>query len=791
METHPILPAAPEWSVWLAWFGRGLIGLGLLLFLISAIAGWRGALHWSSRALGFGMLALAGAFGLLGGLLVTDQFQFVYVFEHTDSITPVAYKIAGLWGGQEGSFLLWACCAALFGWWAARHTGPCRRGFTIVYALFLATLAGISSYESPFKLHVLDGRHVLPADGLGMQPSLLNYWVTIHPPTIFLGFGALTVLFAWAVAALAGRHLDDWGLRVRPWAILSATLLALGLCMGGFWAYETLGWGGFWAWDPVENTSFVPWCLTVALVHGLFVQAARRRWHYANALLAGLAALSFWYGTFLTRSGFLGDTSVHSFASMDRNALWLLVGLVGVSAVGFLALWAVRVRQAVREPAAGVATDEAITKSHAYGAAGWLLVGMGVAAGIGMSVPLAMSVLGRQPQVVEEALYHRVLVWLFVPIMLALAIGPFTMWRGTSARALWGRVSTLVALSLGFTGLALLAIKSPLSGFEVDPLATIEMPFGVRAPLLPWMGFLMWLSIFAVMANGRRLLESWRGDKLSLGGLVSHVGVAVLIAGLIVSRGFERKAELSVQEGRPAQGLGYTISYVGPTGSYTDRTNAVRFTLVGRNESFEVRPGLYYIQRPNGKLDPMVWPAIRHRALSDTYFTLGPMQFEATEPLTFKVGETKFVEDDLAITYEELESSGPAGQVGAVFAARLGVQTPAGAAHSSPSIAIGPNGLVHEPAPLTEELMVFLDRIDAADKSATLVLHWTKPVFPIALFYKPMTGLVWFGTGIMTFGGLMAALYRRKVLKASRAEPHDEPEPAPSESTPDAPIPTA
>lgn len=773
---HADLPLAPGWSLLLGSTGRALILAAVGLFVL-AIVFWLfdpkrpGLGRWGARAFVAAGISLVGALGVLLSLFLTGQFQFAYVFSHSDKAAPLAYKIAGVWGGQEGSFLLWAVSALLFGLIAAPKTGIYRRWFTISYAGFLATLAAILAYESPFKLNLIEGKPLVPPDGAGLTPALMNYWVTIHPPTIFLGFGAGSVLLCWALAALLVNNLDDWVKMIRPWAILATTLLGLGLCMGGFWAYETLGWGGFWAWDPVENTSFVPWCLGVAFIHGLFVQAARRKWHYANAMLAAFTCLSFWYGTFLTRSGFLGDTSVHSFAEMDRSALWILTTLKLSGIAIFLTVWTVRLVQARRAAAPEpLLADPGIKRDHAYGSAAWLLTGLAIAAGFGMSVPLAMSLTGRQPKVVEEALYHQVVVWLFVPIMILIGIGPFLSWRGMGLRQILSRTSHIFALALGFTGFSMIWARHPVYGVGLEPNAAIDFPFGLQVPLLPWMAFLVFLCMFAFIANAWRIGELWRRDKPSLGGLVSHTGIAILMCGLIVSRGFERSEKLAIQEGQPARSQEYTITYKGPTSDYMDRFNRVRFEMVGEDEEYVATPGLYYIRQPSGELEPMVWPHIQHNFIYDTYFTLGPMQFEATEPLTFKKGETKRIEDDYIITYQGMTRKGEAGMQGAEFGARLRVESLKGVAETTPTLRIGKDGLERDAAPFSDDLIVFLDRVDAKDESATIQLHWSKPVFPVELFYKPMTGLVWLGTGIMTLGGFLAAWYRRRTLRATQRE---------------------
>jgi len=715
-------------------------------------------------------------FACLATLFLTDQFQYKYVFAHSEKVVELQYKVAAIWSGQEGSFLLWAVCSALFGLAAAPRTGKYRTAFTIPYALFLAALAGILSYESPFKLERIDGQLLVPPSGVGLSPSLLNYWVTIHPPTIFLGFGSLTVLFCWAIAALAKRDLDSWIRPIRPWVLVSLTLVGLGLCMGGFWAYETLGWGGFWAWDPVENVSFVPWVLLAALTHGIFVQVAKKKWHWINVLLAASPFLAFGYGTFLTRSGFLSEASVHSFAQMDRSALWLLVGVVSASFIGLGAFWIPGVLRARRTPAptaieAAEKLGVKVDRSAAYAAGMWLLAGLAVATGIGMSVPFIMGVLGRPTKVVEEGLYHQVLVWFFIPIILLMAAGPFISWRKMGVGAVLGRLANILAISLGLLGLCMLWAKLPISGWRIDPERTLGTPFGAwdRAG---WGFVLTGLCLFAIVANVWRMIQLWRVALPALGGYVMHLGVAVSMLGLIVSRGFERSERYAIQEGSPGVGMGYEITSIKPEKmDLLSRKNTLPFRVVGPREDFVARPGLYYIQRPNAAPEPMVWPYVKGFGWYDLYFTLHPLVFEATEGVTLKPNEQRLIGQSL-LTYKGLRREGEPGQAGTKFYADVTLETPQGTFTGSPALVLGgTEGLQIENASLGPDFYVtFSDPpMDAATQSATIQLLYVHPVMPVELFFKPLTILVWLGAGMMTLGGLIAAWYRRREVRSADA----------------------
>lgn len=779
------MTSLPAWSQATGTAGSVAIWLALVCFALAAGLQLFGHASDRSRRIAqlsftLGCAGFLAAFVALASLFIGNQYGYNYVFRHSALDHEFKYKLAGVWSGQEGSFLLWGVTSAIFGLFAVRKTGADRRWFTVIYSLFLAALAGILSYESPFALvpglAQLPG---LPPDGRGLHPSLLNYWVTIHPPTIFCGFGSLTILFAWAMSALIRRDYTDWVDGVRPWAILSVTLLGVGLCMGGFWAYETLGWGGFWMWDPVENTSFVPWVFGAALLHGIFIQKARGTWKIANAVLACLPFLSFLYGTFLTRSGFLGDTSVHSFAEMDRSALRILIGLGGVAIVGFLVFL---IRAWRQPPAASPApTDSWMNRAAMYTSGVWILLAMGVITGVGMSVPLIQSLASQKPKMVEEHLYHMVLAWPFPFLMLLIAVAPFVSWRGTSAKELFGKLANCLAVSIGVVGFLLLWLKSGKWGQPADLDAKVQFPAGIEVSAVFWVLFLTWLCLFAVTTNGLRLIQSFRRAKGSLGAFVTHVGVAMTMLGLIFSRGFEQKEMIVVHDAKAPSAFGSLIELKGPTSLFTDRKNKIEMQVTGPGGTFVARPGLYYTIGNDGDPAPISWPHIQRHPLYDMYFTVYEMVYEATEPATFSVGRTMAFEG-MTITYEGLKTAGQAGMAGATFTADLKVVDGENEIRVAPSIMIAGEGEIKSTdARLNDDYIVRLERIDAADKSAIISIRYAQPAYPVEVFYKPLTSLVWLGVGIMTLGGFLAAWSRRRI----------RPDAASPEPTQDAPAPTA
>jgi cytochrome c-type biogenesis protein CcmF len=763
------LVSPPAWSLALGTGCRALVIAAALLFAISALAWYISPRKKSFERVGawsftLGCLSLFGTFLGLATLFVANRFEYEYVWGHADTKNAVPYRIAGIWSGQEGSFLLWAVCAAVFGVLAVRHTQNLRRWFSIVYALFLGALSNILAFESPFDLNKFEGTPFVPVEGMGLAPSLQNYWVTIHPPTIFLGFGSLTVLFALAIAALVRRDYDEWLPIVRPWAIISATLVGVGLCMGGFWAYETLGWGGFWMWDPVENVSFVPWCFVVALIHGIIVQSTRKTWKITNTLLASLPFLAFVYGTFLTRSGLLSEASVHSFAEMDRSALKLLVAVMGGSVLGFLGLWTVRAFQARRSAMHADEPGGVFRREVFYMMGALLLVLMGLATAIGMSVPLVMALMGQKPKVVEEALYHQVLPYIFIPLMVLMAITPFVSWRSMKPKEFWGRFYSIACIAIGLTGITLfLTVVTPARTLiNLNP--TITMTGGYKVKGLMFLLLLVGICYMVLVANTWRVIELVKRTKMGVMSFVSHIGIAVLMSGLIISRGFEQHDETVVMRDHPGRLLGYEVHYKGMTSDLSDRNNQVLFELRDPHKNGEViftaSPGLYNVQQGD-QMNSMVWPHIQRGILHDVYVSLGPPQDRASQDVNVPLGKSVKL-GELTLTYEEMVREGEMGSKGTLFGAKIKVTGQGRDDTIIPKLEVGTGGdPIEHAVELDQNMQLVMTGMNAADRSITIRVQLNTPIYPVEIFHKPLVGLVWLGTAIMTIAGFLAAAYRR------------------------------
>lgn len=771
----------PAWSLAVGDTGKYLILISAALFAVSG-ASWffsnkSAALEKAAKpSFTLACAALIGAFVSLGILFAFNRFEFEYVYGHSDHANALAFRIAGIWSGQEGSFLLWGACSAIFALFTVPKTGHYRRWYTIAYAFFLGGIASIIAFESPFNLNMLEGRVFVPEDGVGLAPALQNYWVTIHPPVIFIGFGSLTSLFAMAVSALVLKDYEGWIPIVRPWATIATVALGLGLCMGGFWAYETLGWGGFWMWDPVENVSFVPWCFGAALMHGILVQVTKKKWQMSNLLMAGLPFFAFLYGTYLTRSGKLSEVSVHSFAEMDSSALKLLLVLMGGAFIGFMVLWCWRVFENRKK------AGEAAPEAGAFSREGFYLVGitllivMGAATGIGMSVPFIQAILGQQAKTVEEGVYHQVLVWIFVPTMIIMAATPFVTWKGLTFKDLFYRIYTTLCITVGLTGLMLfLAVITPFrSSIEIGPdINFMGRPIEGMAGLA-WVTFLVFLCLFVTIANIVCAMDIVKRSRMGTLSFLTHIGVGVLMLGLVASRGFELKGNDLVMEGGAGRMLHYEVRYAGMTLNDRDRDNQVKLEVFNAHKPgkpvFVAYPGYYKKTMADGRDSVMVWPHIHRGLLMDTYVSMGTPQENASQEFSLKPGEsTKF--DQFDITYKRMTRKGQPGTAGTRFGAEVDVKVGDMKMPVNPELEIGgPEGTKEHPAKIAEDIELVMSSMNVADNSVTFRVQLTKPIFPVEIYHKPLTSLVWLGTGIMTVAGLGSAYYRRPRRLAAKSQ---------------------
>lgn len=578
------------------------------------------------------LLAVAGVLGAcasLGTLLVTHRFDVQYVYDHSARAMSPLYYFPSFWAGQEGSFLLWGFWIALLGVVLAFTSGSAERRVMPVYASVLLFLVGMVTIRSPF-LPTVDqfGIQVTPTEGLGLNPNLENYWMVIHPPTLFLGFAALTVPFAFALAALFWRGdlavaNDGWLRRALPWGLFSFAILGLAMMMGGYWAYEMLGWGGFWEWDPVENGPFVPWMGILGFLHAAQIQRVRGGFGKPTLLFALLPLSGAMYETFLTRTGVLDKFSVHSFSTLGGAANNVLLGALLVAvfvSVGTL-LW-----RSKAIPKAETTTEDIQSREFGFTMAVVVLTLCGLIAALGLSAPL-LTGLGVKLHIadfqgaVREDYHNKALFPIAVLLALGMGVGPHLAWRGRggtdTVRLVWSYALSVLA-ALVFV-VASKYLGTPLTG----------------AKLIPQL-LLFTASVFAVISNLillRRLFPSKGGVRgaspWTVGGVLSHVGAAVLLLGVVCLVTFVRKdPDETLVRNRPAALLNgaYTAVYRGMSGNpETDRDNALLVDIASTDgkERFKARlPFALRATEGGGQKMVFAHPAILHHGASDLYLNM-------------------------------------------------------------------------------------------------------------------------------------------------------------------------
>ena len=479
--------------------------------LVGAQRGWTGWMDFAGTAATVQLALVAGAFAALTAAFVASDFTLRLVVANSHSLKPMLYKVTGVWGNHEGSMLLWALIVALFGalaaWFGGGLTPSLRARALAVQGMIGASfLAFILFTSNPFLR-----MDVPPMDGNDLNPLLQDPGLAFHPPFLYAGYVGLSMTFSFAVAALIEGRVDaSWGRWVRPYTLAAWMFLTVGIAMGSWWAYYELGWGGFWFWDPVENASFMPWLITVALLHSAVVVEKRESLKGWTILLA-IAAFGFsMIGAFITRSGVI--TSVHAFASDPERGAFLLLILAAFMLLG-LALYALRIGALESRGVFGVASREAalVINNVLLGVACFVVF-------LGTIWPLASEMALSRKVSVGPPFFNAA----FTPFMLALAlvlpVGAILPWkRARIGRALWRlRGAAALAVAVGCLAYALQTGRSALG--PVGMLLGAWLAAGAASDL--------WLRSGGTV---RRLLRLPRADW---GRAVAHAGFGVAVAGI-------------------------------------------------------------------------------------------------------------------------------------------------------------------------------------------------------------------------------------------------------------------
>ncbi len=569
-------------------------------------------------------------------LILNHQFQYTYVWSYSSRELPLPLLVSTFYAGQEGSFMLWTLYTSIIGIFLLRNSS--KNGYEpevmSVYGLILLALIVMITVKSPFKL-VWDSfpgqinAGFVPADGRGLNPLLQNYWMVIHPQVLFSGFASMAVPYAYVVAALMRKDYVNWVKPATPWLVLGCLILGTGIMLGGFWAYETLGWGGYWGWDPVENSSLVPWLFGVAGLHTILTQRKTGRFVRTSFILTMCTFLMVVYSTFLTRSGVLGDTSVHSFVDPGMLVYWLLVGMIVLFfglGIGMLALrW--------KELPKPKTPHSYYSREFAIFLGSLTIVATAILVIVGTSSPLITDILYGKKSAVDTSYYSSTAIPLGIIIGLLSGIGQLLWWTRS-------RKSEVLRSLIGPVVLALVAsiVISLLSG-----AAFLVSVF-------------LFAAVFSLTAN---LAVGWRivkGNPKFAGGAIAHVGLAVMFLGFVASSNFQDKRTVSLEQNKPQTVLGYQLTY---TGYHSIGKDKYAFDVVASKdgESFSISPVMYYSKYNDGLMRN---PDIRNLYSHDFY--LAPLSLEQPSSVTnagvtsvsLKLGEEKTV-GELKVKFEDFD----------------------------------------------------------------------------------------------------------------------------------------
>jgi cytochrome c-type biogenesis protein CcmF len=465
-------------------------------------------------------LAVAFAFGCLTYAFVTNDFSVQYVALHSNSALPLHYRVAGVWGGHEGSLLLW--CLMLGAWTLAASLFS-RHLPEDMTARVLGVMGVVSAGFLAFMLFTSDPFDRLlpaPADGRDLNPLLQDPGMVLHPPMLYMGYVGFSVAFAFAVAALLSGRLDAaWARWSRPWTTVAWCFLTLGIALGSGWAYYELGWGGWWFWDPVENASFMPWLVGTALIHSLAVTEKRgafRSWTVLLAIVAfGLSLL----GTFLVRSGVL--TSVHAFAVDPKRGIFIL-GLFALFIGGALALYAWRTSRIGLGGSFSAVSRETFLLANNV-----LLAAAAATVFLGTLYPLAIDALGAGKISVGPPYFEAVFVPLMAPALFLMGVGPLARWKRASLPelAVQLRWALGVSLALGFLSPFLFGSWSGMVGFGLA------------------------LAIWIVLSAALTLRKGLARTRAHYGMVLAHLGVAVFVVGVTLVKGYESERDAKMKPG--------------------------------------------------------------------------------------------------------------------------------------------------------------------------------------------------------------------------------------------------
>jgi cytochrome c-type biogenesis protein CcmF len=580
-----------------------------------------------------------GAFYLIAALMtmasavminafLTDDFSIKYVAHYSDSVQPLFYKITSYWGGLDGSIMFWVFLLSVFGSVAVytnreRHRELIPYVVAVISTVEMFFLYLMVVHKNPFTTFLAGA----PAEGKGLNPLLQNYWMAIHPPSLYTGFVGMTIPFAFGIAALITGHLDDSWLRaVRRWTMVSWLFLSFGLTLGMIWAYEVLGWGGYWGWDPVENAGLLPWFTATAFLHSVMVQERRSMLRVWNVTLVILTFFLTIFGTFMTRSGVV--QSVHAFGEDKQLAYLFSAFMVAIITFSFgLVIWRLPLLRARSNE-----LDSWMSREAAFLVNNWILLFCAIFILFATMFPTLSEAIGGTRLTVAQPFFNTWMRPIGLILLLLTGIGPLLAWRKSTVTNLkfqfmWPVLSGVVtAAALAAAGIRVWSsgLCFALCAFVT---ATIAQEF--------WRG-----AVIRRKNTGTDLLTALIGlvgrNKRRYGGYIVHVGIVLIFLGF-AGNGFKRDEQLLLKPGQTAT-----------VGAYTVRNDGVKTSDDGQKQMLTgyvaifkdgkqidtMYPGRSFFRRHEN--EPRTDVAIRRTPAEDLYLVMATVDL-STQTMSLQV----------------------------------------------------------------------------------------------------------------------------------------------------------
>lgn len=746
--------------------------------------------------------------------------EYLYAYKHTSKELEFKYLFASIWEDQGGSFLLWSIWHNILGiffiiknrkstanWEAPVMTVISLAQFFLALMIMGVYIFGVKIGNSPFVLtrNEINGPIFgmpnylsLMKDGIGLNVLLRNYWMVIHPPVLFLGFASTIIPFAFAYAGIVTKRLGEWVKPAIPYTLFSAAVLGVGIMMGAKWAYESLSFGGYWAWDPVENASLVPWMILVAGLHTMVIYKATGYSLKTTYLFAFLAFIFVLYSTFLTRTGILGDTSVHAFTEAGK-AMNILI-LTFLLSFTLPALW-LFFTTAKKLPAD---IKEENTNSREF----WMFIGALVLFLSAMfiiaktSVPVLNAIAGTKfapPEDVEFS-FNKVLILVAAIIGLLTAVSQYFKYKSTPKNYLFKRIA-LPTISAAIVTTILIWIY---------PIAYVKQGPGFLIAIY----LALFACIYSLFANAAYIWVGLKGSIKTAGGSISHLGFALMIGGMLISSGnkkiiSEEKYKnfaipmgvdpLTKQQDNPAENVNlirqvpntmgpYSVTYL--RDSVGNETGRRYYHLLFEKkdpktknitETFVLSPDVYLMKDNNMSSNPDTKSYLTHDVFTYISYALNPEKNQDTAQ--FKIeeiaeGDTLFYSKGFmvleSVTKNPTKNKFNIPLTGPSAMAKLNIFTKDSMQYgASPMIVVDSMGITQvDDTVYAQNLYVKFAGVSEDQTKIKIGIKESEKLIDFVTlksYIFPYINLVWIGLILLSVGFIMSILHKTQVSKGKSA----------------------